>query len=184
MRAIQANDAWMHSCRPYQLWHEVVMVSMDIQIYSEEWANEIADVFYLAVHAIDTSIYTQEQKEVWAPAPIDYEIWRARLDKKKPFVAIVRNRVAGFIELDADGHIDCTYTHPEFQRAGVASSLYEFLLKNAEESGIKRLYVEASLVAMPFFMNRGFTVIQKNNLERNGVSLVNFSMERYLSNNN
>ncbi len=48
---------------------------MDIQTYSEKWAQEITDVFYQSVHAIDPSVYTPEQKEVWAPSPLDYEHW-------------------------------------------------------------------------------------------------------------
>lgn len=37
---------------------------MDIQTYSEKWAQEITDVFYQSVHAIDPSVYAPEQKEV------------------------------------------------------------------------------------------------------------------------
>lgn len=156
------------------------MANMNIQAYSEKWAKEIADVFYQSVHAIDSSVYTPEQKEAWAPTPVDYERWFERLNTRKPFVAIIKNQVAGFIELEADGHIDCTYTHPNFQGTGVASSLYEYLLLEAKKAGIKRLYVEASLIARPFFEHRGFSVVKKNEVQRNGVSLINFSMENYL----
>ncbi|WP_231517059.1 GNAT family N-acetyltransferase [Marinobacterium lacunae] len=91
--------------------------------------------------------------------------------------------MAGFIELDTDGHIDCTYTHPDFQRMGVASTLYEYLLEEASTRKIKRLYVEASLIAKPFFERRGFSVVRKNEVQRNGVTLVNFSMEKHLGAN-
>ncbi len=87
------------------------------------------------------------------------------------------------MELDADGHIDCTYTHPDFQGKGVASSLYDYLLMQAKQAGIKRLYVEASFIAKPFFEHRGFSVVKKNEVQRKGVSLVNFSMENPLSQN-
>ncbi|KUI97568.1 GNAT family N-acetyltransferase [Vibrio sp. MEBiC08052] len=154
---------------------------MKIQTYSPEWAREIADLFYQSVHAIDPAIYTPEQKAAWAPAPVNYELWSERLSIKKPFVAIIDNHVAGFIELDSDGHIDCTYTHPNFQGIGVASSLYEHLLSQAKEVGMTRLYVEASLIAKPFFERRGFTVVKQNEVQRNGESLINFSMEKHLN---
>ncbi|MDW6094580.1 GNAT family N-acetyltransferase [Vibrio rhizosphaerae] len=154
---------------------------MKIQPYSPKWAKEIADLFYQSVHAIDPSVYTPEQQEAWAPTRIDYERWFKRLSHKQPWVAIMDNRVAGFIELDADGHIDCTYTHPDFQGIGVASSLYEHLLAKATEMGLERLYVEASLIAKPFFSRRGFSVIKQNELQRNGAFLINFTMEKYLS---
>ncbi|WP_250657526.1 GNAT family N-acetyltransferase [Alkalimarinus coralli] len=154
---------------------------MDIQIYSEEWAEEIADLFYQSVHAIDSSVYTLEQKTAWAPAPIDYGFWSRRLSEKMPLIAISENRVAGFMEMDDSGHIDVAYTHPDFQGKGVASTLYGYLLRGAKNKNIDRLYVEASLVAKPFFEHRGFSVVKKNEVQRNGVLLVNFSMEKRLS---
>jgi putative acetyltransferase len=156
---------------------------MDIQTYSPDNAREIADLFHKSVHAIAPSLYSSEQKEVWAPALVDYEGWAERLNVKNPFVAFIEGRVAGFIELDADGHIDCIYTHPDFQGRGVAAALYERLLAEARVKNIKRLYVEASLVAKPFFEHRGFSMVKKNEVQRNGITLVNFSMEKYLSSN-
>lgn len=153
---------------------------MVIHSYSTNKAREVADLFYKAVHSIEPSLYSSEQKEVWAPSPIDYESWSERLNDKKPFIAIIENRVAGFIELDADGHIDCLYTHPNLQGRGVATALYKRLLEEAQFRNLKRLYVEASLIAKPFFKHRGFLVLKKNELLRNGVSLANFSMEKYL----
>jgi putative acetyltransferase len=153
---------------------------LKIEPYSADRAAEIADVFHRAVHAIDGSVYTPGQKAAWAPVPPDHEYWQERLDEKRPFVAIIDDRVAGFMELDADGHIDCMYTHPDFQGQGVASALYAHLLAKARGSGIKRLYVEASLIARPFFEHRGFSVVAKNEVRRHGISLVNFTMELYL----
>jgi len=154
---------------------------LEIKSYSAEWAIEVADLFHQSVHAIDPSVYTPEQKEAWASTPPDYAKWSLRLDEKRPFVAIINGLVAGFIELDADGHIDCTYTHPNFQGMGVASALYAHLLAEAKLRNIERLYVEASFIAKPFFEHRGFSVIKRNTFQRNGVTLVNFTMERYIS---
>lgn len=154
--------------------------TMEIQSYSDKWACEVADLFHESVHAVDPGLYLEEQKAAWAPMPPDYGYWSRRLSDKKPFVAVIEGRVAGFMELDEDGHIDCVYTHPDFQGRGVASALYERLLREAERRYIGRLYVEASLVAKAFFEHRGFSVVRKNEVQRNGVSLVNFSMEKHL----
>lgn len=153
---------------------------MDIQKYSADRTIEIADLFHQSVHAVDPSVYSSEQKEAWAPTPVDYELWSERLHVKQPFLAVIDNRVAGFMELDADGYIDCAYTHPDFQGKGVASTLYESLLKKAMVENISRLYVDASIIAKPFFEHRGFSVINKKEVKRNGELLVNFSMEKCL----
>lgn len=154
---------------------------MNITTYTDDKAKEIAELFYQAVHAITPSVYSAEQKAAWASSPIDYAGWSSRLNKTKPFIAIIDNHVAGFIELSAEGYIDCTYTHPNHQGQGVASALYEHLLAQAKISGIKRLSVDASLIAKPFFERRGFSIIKKNEVQRNGVCLVNFSMEKHLT---
>ncbi|SJK83821.1 GNAT family N-acetyltransferase [Halomonas elongata] len=157
---------------------------MEVKIYSEERAKEIADLFHQLVHSIDPSVYSPEQQEVWEPTPPDYERWSQRLKEKKPFIAIIDNRIADFIELDPDGHIDYIYTHPDFLGCGVASVLFEYLLKQAMSLNLERLYVEASCVARPFFENRGFSIIQRDEVKRHGVTLVNFTMERRLHPNN
>jgi putative acetyltransferase len=153
---------------------------MNIQTYSPERAAEIADLYHAAVHAIADAVYTPEQKEAWAPTPPDYGRWAKRLNSKRPFLALIDKRIAGFIELEDDGHIDCLYTHPNYQGRGVASALYDYLLDEASNRRISRLFVEASHVAKPFFAKRGFAVVRENLVERQGVALSNFSMEKWL----
>ena len=155
--------------------------TITVQDYTADKARQIAELFHQSVHAIDPALYTPEQQEAWAPTPLDYALWSARLNEKKPFIALVDNTLAGFIELEADGHIDCTYTHPQFQGRGVASALYEHLLAKAKARHLEYLYVEASLIAKPFFEHRGFSVKKRNEVQRNGISLVNFAMEKSLS---
>ncbi|WP_029912647.1 GNAT family N-acetyltransferase [Pelobacter seleniigenes] len=155
---------------------------MNIQIYpySTDRAAEIADLFHSAVHAINPALYSPAEQEAWAPTPVDYAFWEARLAMKKPLVAIHDQCVAGFIELEHSGHIDCFYVHPDFQRQGVGGLLYKALEQQAQQRAIKLLFVEASLLVKDFFLQRGFQVISQNRLERNGEVLINFSMEKRL----
>lgn len=153
---------------------------MKIIEYIPERAVEIADLFHHSIHSIDTSVYSTEQQEAWAATPPDYDRWTARLLVRKPYLAIIENKVAGFIELESDGHIDCLYTSPNYQRRGVARALFNHILNLARNSGNKLLYVEASLVAKPLFEKFGFTVIRENSLERNQQTLTNYSMQKLL----
>jgi len=155
---------------------------MNIQIYpySTDRAAEIADLFHSAVHAINPAIYSLAEQEAWAPSPVDHAFWEARLAIKKPLLAIHDQRVAGFIELDPSGHIDCFYVHPDFQRQGVGGLLYSTLEQQAQTLAIKRLYVEASLLVKDFFLQRGFQVVSQNRLLRDGEVLINFNMEKRL----
>jgi putative acetyltransferase len=149
---------------------------MEIIEYSSSRAKEITDLFYSSVHAIDSSIYSDREKNAWAPKPIDYDKWKSRLDYKKPYLIIIKSEVAGFIELESGGHIDCTYVLPKYQKFGVATLLLQHVISLAKESGLKKLYVEASIVAKPFFEKFGFVAESKNEITRNETVLINYSM--------
>lgn len=153
---------------------------MRICNYTPDHAGQLAEIFHEAVHTIAPSCYTQEQKEAWAPTPPDYLAWSKRLKDKHVFMAITDNLVIGFIELDPDGHIDCMYTLPRYQNCGVASRLYNHIETFAISMNIKHLYVEASIVARPFFEKHGFTLLHKNEVKRHGSILVNYSMEKII----
>ena len=98
-------------------------------------------MFHRSVNAIDASVYTPEQQEAWVPKPPNYQDWFNRLNEKRSFKAIIDDRIVGFEELDAGGHIDCVCTHPVYRGIGVATVLYERLLAKARARIIKRLYV-------------------------------------------
>ena len=150
--------------------------------YHPKYANEIADVFHHAVHAISSEIYSPAQKEAWAETPPNYPFWKDRLEVKQPTLAIIHGSVAGFIELEPDGHIDCCYVHPKHQKQGVAKHLYQSLEAKAESLNLKQLYVEASIIALPFFEKQGFKVLRENLVLRKQETLVNYTMEKILAN--
>lgn len=149
---------------------------MEIIEYLSSKATEITDLFYESVHAIDSSIYSDEQKRAWARKPIDYDIWKKRLEHKKPYLCMIKNEIAGFIELESDGHIDCAYVSPRFQRQGVATKLLDHVIIVAKNLGLKQLYVEASIVAKPLFEKKGFLAENENRVIRHNTVLINYSM--------
>ena len=149
---------------------------MHIRDYQTSDADEIADLFHDCVHAIESPDHSAAQLEAWAPTPPDYVTWRTRLNEKKPYLACREEKIIGFIELEADGHIDCFYTHKDFQRQGVGRALYDHLVAKADERGIGRFYVEASHFARPFFEREGYRLEGQNRIERSGQILINFSM--------
>lgn len=156
-------------------------MQITITPYTDENATEITDLHHACVHAIDPTIYSLEQQEAWAHTPPNYPYWVKRLSLKKPFMAMVEAKIVGFIELEENGHIDCAYTHPEYQKCGVMSALYAYIENLAQQKGMKRLYLEASIVAKPFFEKRGFKTLKRNEIKRNGQMIVNYSMEKMLS---
>src|SRR5262245_4382697 len=109
----------------------------------------IARIFPAAVHQIASTVYTPEQFLAWSAREPNYDHWQKRCAQKQPFVAVIDGQIAGFLELDPDGHIDCAYINPQFQRRGIMSRLVEHAVRTCFERGVNRLYVEASICARP-----------------------------------
>lgn len=145
--------------------------------YNGEW-KEVAELFHSAVHKGASELYTPEQCEAWAPTPIPYEIWQYRCEIKRPFLYKVDGKVVGFLEFDPDGHIDCHYVHPDFQRRGIGAALLEHVLSFSRVLAFEKYYVEASLLAVGLYEKYGFHIIKKQSVKRRGEELVNFQMEK------
>ncbi|ANG62761.1 histone acetyltransferase [Marinobacterium aestuarii] len=151
---------------------------MIIRNYRAADCRAIADLFHAAVHALDDRDYSAAEREAWAPTPPDYAAWQLRLEQRQPWVADYVGRVVGFIELEPDGHIDCLYVHPEYQRQGIAGRLLEHLMQETSNFGITQLHVEASKPARAFFEAHGFELQAQNNVSRRGQTLINYRMHR------
>ena len=137
----------------------------------------IARIFTSAIHEIASEDYTPEQCEAWCAKEVDYAHWRNRCELKRPFVAVVGEQIAGFLELDPDGHIDCAYINPKFRRKGIMSALVRHAIDACFSCDIDRIYVEASICAKPMFEKLGFTLIRENTVTLRGVDLLNYKME-------
>ncbi len=149
---------------------------VNIRTHQPSDAQAIASIFHRAVHAIPDSIYDTEQKQAWS-ASIDVERWRERIETSRPFVAEYQDQLIGFIELDTTGYVDCFYVDPDRQQLGIGGQLLQQVLNEARGFGLTELTVDASLVAQPFFARRGFNVIRENNVQQQGVSLANVTMQ-------
>ena len=66
----------------------------------------ITRLFYETVRSVNRTDYSEEQVEAWAPAVPDAGEWHARMASRKSLVAEEGGEVAGFYELEEDGHLD------------------------------------------------------------------------------
>jgi putative acetyltransferase len=149
-----------------------------IRIYQHGDHRSIAEIFTSAIHQIASEVYTPEQCLAWSDREPNYEHWRKRCELKRPFVAIVDSEVAGYLELDPDGHIDCAYVNPKYRRRGVVSRLVEHAVDTCFALNLPRVYVEASICAKPMFEKLGFQTLAENQVVIKGITLLNYRMER------
>ncbi|MDZ7993423.1 MAG: GNAT family N-acetyltransferase [Nostoc sp. EspVER01] len=144
--------------------------------------QQIMKLFYDTIHEVNIHDYTEEQVAAWAPANMDIEVWIKSLGSKFTYVAEEQDKIIGFGELKANGHIDRFYCHKDFQRKGVGKKILEQIELKAHSLGVEKLFTEASITAKPFFESQGFIVIKKQEVERRGQKLINFVMEKHFNN--
>lgn len=149
-----------------------------IRIFQHGDHLAIAEIFTRAVHEIASEVYAQQQCLAWAERHPNPDYWKRRCELKRPFLFEVDGKIAAFLELDPDGHIDCAYTHPNYVRRGAMTALVNHALDTCFQFGLNRVYVDASLCAKPMFEKLGFQVLRENRVNLKGTELVNYTMER------
>ena len=142
-------------------------------------AAALVRLFYNTVHSVCLGDYTQEQEDAWADGTADPAVWEQSFLRHQTLVARIGGEIAGFADLDGD-YLDRLYVHRDFQRQGVATALAQALEQRAAEKGFSRIMVHASVTARPFFEKRGWRVVREQQVERKGVFLTNFTMEKDL----
>ena len=158
----------------------MTLPGLNIRTFQPGDALEIMRLFRDTVHNVNARDYTPEQIEAWAPALMDEPRWHERLRANFTYVAEADGQIVGFSELERSGRIGTLYVHHQYQGRGIASRLLSEMETRARALGARRLAAEASLTAYGFFQRRGFKLVRAQEVDRNGVSLRNFVMERVL----
>ena len=143
---------------------------MILRAYRGSDLPAILSLFRDTVHTVCARDYTRPQLDAWAPAVPDGAAWDASLLAHRTLVAEENGSILGFADLAEDGYLDRLYVHRDWQGRGVASALCAAL------PGARRTH--ASITARPFFERRGWRVVREQRVERRGVALTNFVMEK------
>ncbi len=64
------------------------------------------DLFRVSVRIVARCDYTEAQVKAWAPDEIDHDVWLARYASRQAWVAEIGDDLAGFTDLEPDGHLD------------------------------------------------------------------------------
>lgn len=151
-----------------------------IRPYAVDDASGLTDLFRSSVREIASRDYTASQIRAWAPDVIDEGQFGKKCQIKSTWVAELEGRIAGFSDLERDGHVDMLYVHPDFKRRGVARALLEHIEETARTAGLHRLYTEASITARPVFEAMAFRAILPQTVTIRGETIINYRMEKQL----
>ena len=148
---------------------------MTLRKYEPEDCPALAELFYQTVHSVNARDYTAEQLNAWASGTVDLAGWNSSFLEHYTIVAVEKERIAGFGDMAWNGYLDRLYVHKDCQRQGIATAICD-ALENAVSAD--KYTTHASITARPFFEKRGYAAVKEQQVERNGILLTNYCMEK------
>ncbi|HBK3147084.1 GNAT family N-acetyltransferase [Streptococcus suis] len=147
---------------------------MQLREYITSDCEQLSKLFFQTVHSVNAKDYTKEQLDVWATGTVDLKEWDKSFTEHYTVVAIDNNIIVGFGDIDKTGYLDRLYVHADYQGKGVATAICNRL----EQAVQGKITTHASITAKPFFEKRGYKVVKEQQVERQGIYLINFCMEK------
>jgi GNAT superfamily N-acetyltransferase len=120
-----------------------------------EDAPALARVMRASVLALARRAYRPGQLARWASLPPLYHAWAMTLGGETRFVAERGGRAVGFAGLRG-AEATALFVAPGAARRGIGSALLARLLRAARRRGVRRVWLDAALDAVPFYRARGF----------------------------
>lgn len=147
---------------------------MIIRKYQLSDCKELTELFYNTVHTVNVKDYTKEQLDVWATGQVDLEKWNQSFQEHYSIIAVEDEVIVGFGDIDKTGYLDRLFVHADYQKKGIATAICNRL----EQAVQGDITTHASITAKPFFEKRGYKVVKEQQVERQGIFLTNFCMEK------
>ena len=162
------DDSWIYKRL------ETADKTIFLRRYRQEDGILLAKLFYETVHSINIRDYTEEQVSAWATGKIDLEKWDHSFQEHYSIVAVDNDVIAGFGDIDQSGYLDRLFVHKDYQGRGIATAICD----NLEQDVQGEIVVHASITARPFFEKRGYKVMKKQQVIRQGIFLTNYVMKK------
>lgn len=148
---------------------------MFLRMYNTSDCQFLVELFYQTVHNVNAKDYTKEQLDVWATGNVNLNEWDKSFLEHFTIVAIKNEIIVGFGDIDKTGYLDRLFVHKDYQRQGIASAICDELEQRVSAN---KIITHASITAKTFFEQRGYRVIKRQQVIRNGISLMNYVMEK------
>lgn len=153
---------------------------LSVRPYQSSDAAALSALYEASVRSLGARCYSAAQIDAWASLTPTPESLDGRMQDGRMRLVALTEDIAGFIDVEADGHIDLLYVAPAAAGLGVARTLLETAEALAPLSGANRLYAEASETARPVFERLGYSVVARRDFEVAGVAIHNWAVEKAL----
>jgi putative acetyltransferase len=154
-----------------------------IRAFARADAEAIAALTLAAIRQTALRAYSPEQVAAWSAR---YSPARLLESATRGDVILVAadayDRPAAYTVLEADGHLDMLFCHPDHTARGLGIRLLTEAEIAARALGAERLYTEASELARPVFARAGYALLHRRDFTILGddgeVAIHNYPMEK------
>jgi putative acetyltransferase len=130
-----------------------------------------------AIELVAVRDYGEDMARSWAHGLTAEGYSRSMADGEIFEVAVCDGRVIGFCGYKND-EICGLYVDPDFGRRGIASRLLEHAMQALRRQGHRRVIVDSSVTAVPFYRQHGFCVVkERTRMTRGGMEVPTADME-------
>jgi putative acetyltransferase len=140
--------------------------------------HALRDIHLASITRVGPLAYNAAQIAAWATKtrePAEWLEWH-RYGDRITIAFTAHGEAAAFTLLEADGHLDMLYCHPDHVRQGHALSLVEEASAFGRSAGLSMITTDASELARPVFLAAGYTVESRQDFLLDGVPIHNYAM--------
>ena len=145
--------------------------------------TEMQELFVNTISTICKNDYSVDQINAWTSSIENIPRWNNRIASQYFLVADLDNKIVGYASLKNNDYLDLLYVHKDYQKRGIASKLYSEIEKQAIRNNSTTLHADVSKTAKPFFLNRGFKIIQMQAKKIKGIEIINYKMIKHFDYN-
>lgn len=144
--------------------------------------HALRDIHLASITRVGPLAYNPAQIAAWASKTREAEEWREWHDygDRITIAFTADGKAAAFTLLEADGHLDMLYCHPDHVRQGHALRLVEEASAFGRASGLSTITTDASELARPVFLAAGYRVDERQDFLLDGVPIHNYAMSKDL----
>ncbi|MFB2934608.1 N-acetyltransferase family protein [Aerosakkonemataceae cyanobacterium BLCC-F154] len=153
---------------------------MSIREYQPSDVEILAAIYRDAVIGIGSTAYNAKQIEVWSSFPEDLEEFHHLLSQGLTIVALDKGELVAFGQLNPLDRVAFLYTATRVSRKGYATKIYQQLEDYAITQNVPRLHTEASHISKHFFLKMGFSVVEREIVDRKNTQFERFKMQKII----
>ncbi len=144
--------------------------------------HALRDIHFASITQVGPLAYNPAQVAVWASKTREPSEWLEwfHFGDRITIAFSPAGDPAAFTLLEADGHLDMLYCHPDHTRQGHASRLIEEASAFAARSGLAMITTDASELARPVFLAAGYRQDSREDFLMDGVPIHNYAMSKDL----